>query len=135
MLDLHALIRPASPNHYLIAPDGFAGPKRDQPAPVFELPAEALYELARRIVLAEPRTDPLDDAPKGLAFEVRQRTWLWRFPDDITIAVRPLGEHRSTLVLYSRSRCGYGDFGVNRRRARRWLGRIAAGATMPQIRP
>ncbi|MSO69605.1 MAG: DUF1499 domain-containing protein [Alphaproteobacteria bacterium] len=129
MLDFHALKRPASPNTYLIAPQGFAGPPPDEPAPEFRLAAPALYELARRIALSQARTTLLEDAPQILAFEVRQRTWFWQFPDHITIAALPLGDSRASLALYSRSRYGYGDFGVNRRRAQRWLGQIAGAAT------
>jgi uncharacterized protein (DUF1499 family) len=70
----------------------------------------------------------LEDAPERRVFEVRQRTPVWRFADDITIEALPLGERRATLLLYSRSRCGKGDFGVNRRRARRWVGRIVGNA-------
>ena len=135
MLNLRDLRRPASPNHYLIAPEGFAGSRPDEAAPAFDLPAKELYDRARRLVLAEPRTTPLEDAPERLAFEVRQRTPVWRFPDDITIEALPIGERRATLALYSRARCGYWDFGVNRRRARRWLGRVVEGAGGRQDRP
>lgn len=135
MLDLRDLRRPASPNHYLIAPAGSAGPAPDEPAPAFDLSASALYDLARRIVLAQPRTRLLEDAPKRLAFEARQRTPVWRFADDITIEALPLAERRATIVLYSRSRSGYWDLGVNRRRARRWLRQIVRGAAKNQDRP
>ncbi len=130
MLDLHSLKRPASPNHHLIAPEGFAGPQPDEPAPTFDLPAPALYALARRVALAEPRVRLLEEAPERLTFEARQRTPVWRLADDVTIEVLPLGDSRATLALYSRSRCGRGDFGVNRRRARRWLEQIVERAAV-----
>lgn len=119
MLDLRTLTRPTSPNHYLIGPRGFTGPAPDESAPEFDLTAARLYELARRLALSQPRTKLLEDAPESLSFEIRQRTKLWRFPDDITVEAVPLGEGRAALALYSRSRCGYSDFDVNRRRARR----------------
>jgi len=50
-----------------------------------------------------------------------QRTENLKFPDYISIKVIELGENRSTIAIYSRSRYGYGDMGVNKDRVLRWL--------------
>ncbi|MCB1632914.1 MAG: DUF1499 domain-containing protein [Pseudomonadales bacterium] len=36
----------------------------------------------------------------------------------------PLGEARSTLIIYSRSVYGYSDLGVNKARVNRWLAEL-----------
>lgn len=125
MLDLRTLTRPNSPNHHLIAPAGFSAAPADEEAPRFPLPARRLFELAREVVRRQPRTAILEESAERMVLEARQRTPVLRFADDVTIQVVAIGESRSTLALYSRSRVGYADFGVNRRRARAWLKEIA----------
>jgi len=41
-----------------------------------------------------------------------------------TVEIR-VGDDRSTVAVYSRSRVGYSYLGVNRKRAERWLAGIA----------
>ncbi len=53
--------------------------------------------------------------------EFEQRSFLFRFPDLVSVRFLPLGESQSTLVIYSRSLLGYSDLGVNRSRVRNWL--------------
>lgn len=51
-----------------------------------------------------------DDGPRfGHAVAV---TPFWRFPDDIVVQFEPVGED-TTIALYSSSRLGYSDLGVN----------------------
>jgi uncharacterized protein (DUF1499 family) len=125
VLDLRTLVRPKSPNHYLVAPAGYGGAAADTEAPRFALAPAELAEVVRRVALGERRTALVGEARERLAIEVVQRTPVLRFPDSITIEVLPSEDGGATLALYSRSRYGYGDFGVNRRRVERWLGLIA----------
>jgi hypothetical protein len=46
---------------------------------------------------------------------VQQRSRLFRFPDFISVRFLPLGDDRSTLIVYSRTKYGRRDFSVNRR--------------------
>ena len=49
-----------------------------------------------------------------------QRSAVFRFPD--TIWVQPVAlPQGSSVIIYSRSNYGYGDFGVNRERVGLWL--------------
>ena len=132
MLPLRTLTRPKSPNHYLIAPAGFGSAPADEEAPEFPLSGRRLFEIVRRVARRQRRTAVLEEAAEQMAIEARQRTPFLRFKDDVTIEVVPLGANRSTLALYSRSRVGYADFGVNRRRARAWLKEIARNAGADQ---
>ncbi len=49
------------------------------------------------------------------------RSSVFNFPDVITAQAMPHDPDGSTLLLYSCSVYGYGDFGVNRQRLRIWL--------------
>lgn len=77
-----------------------------------------------------PRITVVDDTPSGM--ELIQRTALLRFADDIAVAYVDLPRGRSSIALFSRSRVGYSDFGVNRRRLRAWLDALKAGLAHAQ---
>ena len=90
-------------------------------SPIFATPAERLLRSWQRVALAQPRVAMVrDDREKGQCDFV-QRSFLFRFPDTITIEVIPVDDDTSTCAVYSRSMYGRGDLGVNRRRIRRWL--------------
>lgn len=113
------------PNQYLVAPEGYcqnAEPHRV--APVYSVGAQALEDAFADIALAEPRvvSRPADDGQR----EFVQRSALMRFPDTITIEAIELDGGQSTLAIYSRSKVGYSDLGVNKKRIDEWLARLDA---------
>jgi uncharacterized protein (DUF1499 family) len=55
---------------------------------------------------------------------VRRTSWLG-FPDTIAVRFLDRPEGASTLALYSRSKFGEGDLGVNRARIERWLAKLS----------
>jgi len=128
-LDFVQLERRRSANDALASPPGFCRlVKADLESPVFQVPAERLREIVSRVAQDEPRTVLI--APSSCAGETRYlvRSPILRFPDLVDVRVIARGEHASTLAIYSRSRVGRYDFGVNRRRVERWLRRVAASA-------
>ena len=50
------------------------------------------------------------------------------FPDTINVKVMPVPDGGSTVLLYSRSKLGHSDMGVNRARLERWIGLIEEAA-------
>jgi uncharacterized protein (DUF1499 family) len=108
-------------NEYLVLPEGFAGTAPHRPAPVFDKPAAAVAAALERIVRASPRTEMTGRTDDGLKFEAVQRSPYFHFPDRITMEVVPLDAERATLAVYSRSRYGRRDFGVNAKRVEAWL--------------
>lgn len=105
------------PNEILVAPSG-----GDIASPVFEgLSAEGLMARLQRVALAEPRVTLLGERD-GFATYV-QRSALMRYPDYISAKAVEV-EGGAALYLYSRSRYGYDDMGVNRARALRWLEKL-----------
>ena len=125
-IDFATLVRPSSPNTYLVCPRDRCAAAPDEDCPIYAVPAAQLFERARAILSAEPRTEVVQDQPETLRLVLVQRSAFFRFPDTITIQVFPLPDGDSTLAVYSQSNYGYGDFGVNKDRVRAWIGLIDA---------
>jgi len=125
-IDFASLERKPSPNQYLIAPDG-ATPraKPDAPSPVFGVAPERLRDAFLAVTSEESRTKLLDRSADGLRLSLVQRSALLRFPDYIDVSILPAGGGAggdgSTIAIYSRSRFGYSDLGVNQRRVEDWM--------------
>ncbi len=130
-IDFDRFERPGSPNSALIGPT--AGPPRrpDAEAPVFAIPAQDLAAHWQTVVQAQPRTRIRSVSADDLQVEAEQRSALFGFVDDISFRAIALDAGRATFVAYSRSRVGYWDLGVNRRRLHDWIDalqrRVAAG--------
>src|SRR6202041_2278392 len=104
MIDFRNLELKRTPNQYLVAPKGFAAATPHRQSPEFAWPAAELARRFRTVAATEPRVTVLAEASSGLQFDLVQRSALFRFPDTISVEVLPLGEARSTLAIYSRSR-------------------------------
>ena len=125
-VDFATLVRPSSPNTYLVCPKERCAAVADEDGPIYAVPAAQLFERARTLLSAEPRTEVVQEQPELLRLVLVQRSAFFRFPDTITLQVFPLPDGTSTLAIYSQSNYGYGDFGVNKDRVRSWIGLIDA---------
>lgn len=76
-----------------------------------------------------PRTEIVARAPDGLQIEAEERSRLFRFVDRISVRAVPQGTGRSALAFFSRSRIGYWDLGVNRKRGARLLAALESELT------
>ena len=132
-IDINGIERPASPNTALAAPPDFT-PKPDIATLRYPVPAPRLYAGVLAAAGSQPRTFlALDDRARLQAQFVARSAW-FNFPDLIVAQVTPAGSDASTLVLYSRSVYGYGDFGVNRARVTTWLAALDRSLTPEQER-
>ena len=125
-VDFATLVRPSSPNTYLVCPKERCAASADEDGPIYAAPAVQLFERARTLLSAEPRTEIVQEQPATFRLVLVQRSAFFRFPDTITIQVFPLPDGDSTLAIYSQANYGYGDFGVNKDRVRAWIGLIDA---------
>src|SRR5215813_5067793 len=125
-VDFATLVRPSSPNTFLVCPKDRCAAKADEEGPIYAVSAAELFERTRTLFSAEPRTKVVREQPEIARLVLVQRSFLFRFPDTITVQVFPLPDGRSTLAIYSQSNYGYGAFGVNKERVRSWIGRIDA---------
>jgi uncharacterized protein (DUF1499 family) len=119
-MDMAHLIRPASPNTALAAPAAFR-PAPDLVTPAYHVTASRLAAAIRTVAAAQPRTYEAASYPALLQDHWVVRSAVFNFPDLVTAQVTADGAEQATLVLYSRSVYGSGDFGANRRRVEAWL--------------
>lgn len=108
-------------NDWLLRPYGAALNGADGIAGVYQGDAVSLTDHLQQTALAEPRTRRIAGDPLGGFITLVQRSYWMGFPDAITIMAQDIGPDRSTLSIWSRSRFGTYDHGVNRARVARWL--------------
>jgi len=128
-MDYSRLRLKRSPNQYLVAPLGTTADPPHRVAPVFEMPVEKLAAQFRSHALSQPRVAMPYVSADGRDLELVQRSKVFRFPDKISVRFLALALNKSTLIVYSRAKYGYRDFGVNRKRIDAWL--AALGAVSP----
>lgn len=97
-------------NEYLVTPTGKGA---DRASPVYAMTPDALMAKVRRVAMSWPRTSVLGERD-GIATFV-QRSATMAFPDYISVRAVP-AEGGAALYVWSRSRYGRDDFGVNEAR-------------------
>jgi uncharacterized protein (DUF1499 family) len=125
-VSFETLSRRTTPNDALACPVGLCRAAPDIVSPIFPMPAEALRQVFTTTVLAEPRVAQIASDNMNLTDRYIQRTRWLAFPDTIVVRFLDLPGGRSTLAIYSRSKFGRSDFGVNLRRLKSWMARLAA---------
>jgi len=115
----------ARTNRYLVCPPGYCAAAPDRISPVFDEPAAALRGRWMAMIEHQPRITPGPSDAAARQYDFIQRSAVLRFPDTITVRFIALGAARSTLAIYSRSRYGSSDFGVNRDRIDAWLAALS----------
>ena len=118
--DPDTAMRSGDPNDYLVGPGGDRPSLRVEQAPI------ELARMVDAVALAEPRTVRIAGRPEDGWTTYVQRSALMGFPDAISVKVVPDGAG-ARLSIWSRSRFGKGDMGVNRRRVERWLAALRPG--------
>jgi uncharacterized protein (DUF1499 family) len=127
-IDFATLIPPKSPNWYLMAPKGLCRMAQPQAeAPVFDVSAAVLWDRLIAAVLAEPRVRVHEQDKQALYLDFTQTSFLFRFPDRVSVQIVPAGGARATLAVYSRSKYGRSDLGVNAKRVKRLLAALEQG--------
>lgn len=127
------IVRPASPNTALAAPDSF-NPPPDIVTPIYPVPADRLFGSIQAVASAQPRTFPAATYPDRLQAHWVTRSAVFNFPDTIMAQVSSAGRNKAMMVLYSRSVYGYSDLGVNRHRLATWLAALNRTIETPKER-
>jgi uncharacterized protein (DUF1499 family) len=124
--------RPSTPNSFR-AGDGPAA-LFDRDVPVYPVDSATLASAWDRMIDGQPRVEIVQDdrvrvdddqSIEGLVTYV-QRSRLFGFPDYVSVRFVPVpaladGRPASTLAIFSRSRLGQSDLGVNEKRVTAWL--------------
>jgi uncharacterized protein (DUF1499 family) len=127
-IDFATLVRPTTPNTYLVCPPDRCAVNPDAESPAIALSPNQLYDLIRFKLSEQPRTTLVSAEPERRRLVLVQRSRIFRFPDTITIQVFDLPDGGSTLAIYSASKYGRSDLGVNKARVTEWLALIQKAA-------
>ncbi len=115
--------RTGYPNDYLVAPQGATAAAPDRLAQVHTLSPRDLLQRFDAVAENAPRTRRIAGSPEEGLVTYVQRSRVFGFPDYISVrAVEVPGG--AALIVWSRARFGFGDFGVNRARVEDWLRQI-----------
>lgn len=109
-------MRPDTPNSFLMLPRS-----GKYPSPEFAQDAQTLARAFDAHVLSQRNTKRLAGMPGDLFVTYITRTRLMGYPDYVSVRFVPLENGTSSIAVFSRSRFGHGDKGVNRTRFLGWL--------------
>ena len=136
MIDFAAIELPTSPNTYLVCfEEACPTAAAHRPSPIFEAPAPQVKDAWFTVMDAQKRLRLTDEDPAALQYEFVQRSAIFRFPDTITVKFVPLDDAQSTVLVYSRSKYGHSDLGVNKKRVDAWLAAVEAELARPAEQP
>ncbi len=112
--------RPNTPNAYLLRDDN-----GDGPAARFDAPVAQVAAVLEQIAANAPRTVRLAGRPADGFVTYVQRSRLMGYPDAISFRLDEV-DGTTRISVFSRSRFGRSDFGVNEARVTRWMAALAA---------
>jgi uncharacterized protein (DUF1499 family) len=113
-IDPAEAVRSGQPNDFLVAEGGDMAPVL-LPAP----PAEVAARLDA-VAMGESGTERIAGDPAAGFVTYVQRSRMMGFPDAVSVRITS-AEAGSQVTIWSRSRFGQSDMGVNRARVERWL--------------
>ena len=129
-----ARIAPSSPANWHVDPEVvekklrqkryFMHDGQDVDSLIFDLDPLDLAEKVDSIARSQPKVTVLEGSAKSGNVTYVQRTKLIAYPDYISIKISPEIAGKSRLTIYSRSRFGYFDYGVNKARVKAWTAAI-----------
>lgn len=115
-IDPTDVVKGGKPNQYLLLPTG-----DKSKSPVFAISATELASAFDNMALAQPRVIRLAGNVDNLWITYVQRSGWMRFPDYISVKFIDNPDGTASLAIYSRSRFGRSDLGVNRARIKMWI--------------
>jgi uncharacterized protein (DUF1499 family) len=117
MIDFTTLSLPASPNTFLLcAPSVCPNAQSHHPGLEFPEPPAAVRAALMRVLDRQPRITIAAERADPIQIAYVQRSLVFRFADDVDVLLLPSPGGGTQLAVYSRSRVGYSDLGVNRAR-------------------
>ncbi len=114
------------PNSYRIAPPDLTPEFVDQPSPVYSANPTLMAKAFDDFVLSQSKTKRIAGSPEEGWMTYVQRTPRLNFPDYISVKFIDLNGGKSTIAIYSRSRFGHSDQGVNAQRVRTWVATLSS---------
>jgi hypothetical protein len=116
---------PKFPNYFLACPPNYCNVLPTATSPVYPVSAEDLFNTFNQLVAKESYVNFTYSMPEQGQFTLVASSGILHLPDDIAVQFIALSENTSTLVIYSKSRYGFYDFGTNKRRVTQWLSALS----------
>lgn len=110
-----------TPNSFRMAPAGSTSERIDAISPAYTEDAVVLAEAFDEFVRKQRATVRIAGLPPELFMTYVQRTEKLKFPDYISVKFIGLEDGTTSIAVYSRSRYGYADLGMNQARVERWV--------------
>lgn len=124
-LDFARFRRISRPNQFLALPGSFTSAERpDATVGTFHASIDLVRDAWLEILRGEARVSDIRQSDGQI--EAIQRTPLVGFPDWITAQPVDLGNGQASICVFSRSKFGFRDLGVNEKRGLNWLAQLAA---------
>ena len=123
-IDFHKIQLPKTPNYYLVCPKDYCNDKQNQLSPIFSVSVNQLNKAWQQMI-AKHHIKPVAQDLQTFQYTYIQRTRWLRFPDTINVKLIPISNTQSTIAIYSKSKYGYGDMGVNKKRVKAWLQQLS----------
>lgn len=117
--------KPETPNSYRVAPLS-ATASADDEAPAYHASAGDLASAFDKVALGDSRVKVLSGSAAAGHVTYVQRSALFAFPDYVSVRFIESDGGGSTLAVFSRSRFGQSDLGVNKKRVSRWLDELSS---------
>ncbi len=114
------------PNQFLVCPPGYCKDTPHMTAPTFAMPRQDLVQAWDSLMAENTGFVLLRKNDKSHRRDYEQRTKWLRFPDRLTVEVVALEGGKSSLAIYSRSKYGYSDMGLNEARVSGLLNKLTA---------
>ena len=121
-VDPETVEKGARPNQYLMR-DG-----QDADSIIFDMEPADLAAKFDQIALAQPKVSVLAGRAENGHVTYVQRTNLMAYPDYISVKITAENGGKSRLSIYSRSRFGRSDLGVNKARVKAWIAALGPAA-------
>ncbi|MFT6834747.1 MAG: hypothetical protein ACJA0H_000779 [Francisellaceae bacterium] len=108
------LKKPDKPSYFLMCPKGKCNIDPNSKSPCFNVSREQLISVWQKMIKDQSRYNLLID--RKFHKQYVQRSYIFNFPDYITVQFYAINGHSSTIALLSFAKYGYYDFGVNEAR-------------------
>ena len=124
-IDIHSTLIQPGLTAALAAPAGWK-PVPDIVTPRFAVPAARLFAAVQQVAAAQPRTWLQVAYPEQRQAFYIVRSTSFDLPDLVLVQAMEAGPQASTLVMFSHSRHGPWEGGINERRLASWLREVQA---------
>ena len=115
-VDFTKTILTSKPNQYLVCPADHCGDKPQMVAPVFQVSRKEALQVWDGMMAGKTQFQRLNGSDKPDRRQYEERSKLMRFPDRISVQFLEISPATSSVAIYSRSKYGYSDLGVNEAR-------------------